>query len=217
MRKTRWLVAGLLCAALVPVAASAQRARSFEDSWFWGVKGGVSTSAPTFGDTEASATYGIEWLITRRHGALYVSLDESRVSTTSAVFDPTIESQFRLVGVEKLRRVSAAALAFPKAFGRFRPYAGIGLAVSVIGDAYPLVGPEETDVDEVVWDRIDERSSQANFLLMGGGQFQISRLSVFAQASMVPSSNRFLLNDSPLGFFEAGIRYNFTSSRGGLR
>ncbi|MDQ3082495.1 MAG: hypothetical protein M3R07_09815 [Gemmatimonadota bacterium] len=217
MRKTRWLLAGLMCAALVPAVASAQRTREFEDSWFWGVKAGVSTFAPTFGDMESSASYGADWLITRRRGALYVALDESRVSTTSAVFDPAFDGEFRPVGVEKLRRLSVAALAFPISIGRFRPYAGLGLAVSAIADAYPLAGPEELEVDEVVWDRVDERKSQANILLMGGAQMQVRKFALFAQASMVPSNDRFLLNDSALGFFEAGVRYNFSGSREGLR
>src|SRR5688500_17714506 len=181
MRKTRWLLAGLMCAALVPAVASAQRTREFEDSWFWGVKGGVSTFAPTFGDSETSATYGADWLITRRRGALYISLDEARVSTTSFIFDPSVEDGFRPVEVDKMRRVSAAALVFPRSFGRFRPYAGLGLAVSVIGDAYPLATAEEGELDDLVWERVDDRSSQANFLLMAGGQFQIRKLAVFAQ------------------------------------
>ena len=217
MRKTRWLFVGLLCLGVVPAAASAQRTREFEDSWFWGVKAGVSTFAPTFGDTETSATYGGEWLITRRRGALYVAVDEANVSTTSAVFDPSFEGSFRPVGVEKLRRISFAALAFPKSFGRFRPYAGLGLAVNVIGDAYPLVAADDETVDELVYDRIDERSSQAGFLLMGGGQVQFRKLAIFAQATMVPRNSRFLLNDNALGFFEAGLRYNFSGSREGLR
>ena len=217
MRKTRLFFAGLMCAAFVPGAASAQRTREFEDSWFWGVKGGVSTFAPTFGDSETSATYGADWLITRRRGALYISLDEARVNTISAVFDPTAEDEIRAVGVEKLRRISAAALVFPRSFGRFRPYAGLGLAVSVIGDAYPIAGAEEGTVDDLVWDRVDDRSSQANFLLMGGGQMQFGKMAVFAQASMSPTNRSFLLNDSALGYFEAGIRYNFSGSREGIR
>ena len=206
-----------MCAALVPAVASAQRTREFEDSWFWGVKGGVSTSTPTFGDSEASATYGADWLITRRRGALYISLDEARVNTISAVFDPTVDGEFRAVEVDKMRRISAAALVFPKSFGRFRPYAGLGLAVSVIGDAYPLATAEEEVLDDLVWDRVDDRSSQANFLLMGGGQFHFRKLAVFAQASMSPSNRSFLLNDAPLGYFEAGLRYNFSGSREGIR
>ncbi|MDQ3243936.1 MAG: hypothetical protein M3Q09_09430 [Gemmatimonadota bacterium] len=54
MRKTSWIFARLMCAALVPAVADAQRMRDFEDSWFWGVKAGVSTFSPTLGDSEAS-------------------------------------------------------------------------------------------------------------------------------------------------------------------
>lgn len=217
MRKTQWLMAGLLCAALVPAAASAQRTRDFEDSWFWGVKGGVSTFSPTLGDSETSATYGIEWLITRTRGALYVALDEANVSALSAVFDPTADGSFRSVQVDKLRRVSAAALVFPRKFGRFRPYAGIGFTLNVVGDAYPLVTADETSVDDAVWERVEDRKSQAAFLGMGGVQMQFNKLAFFAQASLAPSNSRFLLNDSSLGFFEGGIRYNFSGAREGIR
>ena len=133
------------------------------------------------------------------------------------MFDPSFDGGFRPVGVDKLRRVSVAALAFPRAFGKFRPYGGLGLAVTVIGDAYPLVAEEDEQVDELVYDRIDDRSTQVGVLLMGGGQLQFRKLAVFAQASMVPSNDRFLLNRRSLGFFEGGLRYNFGSSREGLK
>ena len=105
MRMTRVFVAGLLCAALVPATGSAQRVRDFEDSWFWGVKGGVSAYSPTLGDSETAATFGAEWLITRTHGALYVSVDQANIEATSAVFDPTADGSVRSVAVDKLRRV----------------------------------------------------------------------------------------------------------------
>lgn len=217
----RWVLAGLLAAALAaafaPADASAQRMRDFEDSWFWGVKGGVTTFAPTFGESETSATLGAEWLITRRQGALYAAIDQANVSTESFVFDPSFEGDFRPVGVEKLRRVSVAALAFPRAFGRFRPYGGLGFAVNVIGDAYPLVAAEDEQVDELVYDRIDDRSTQIGVLLMAGGQLQVRKLAIFAQASVVPSNDRFLLDRRSLGFFEGGLRYNFGTSREGLK
>jgi hypothetical protein len=217
MRKTRWLIAGLLSAAIVPAVASAQRVREFEDSWFWGAKAGVSTFAPTFGNNESSLTYGGDWLITRRRAALYVSFDESNITTTSAVFDPSFEGGFRPVALDNVHRISAAALAFPKAFGRLRPYAGLGFALSIIGDAVPFIADDEENVDDVVFDRVDERSSQANFLLMGGAQVQFGKLAFFGQASMVPASSRFLLNDNPMGYFEFGLRYNVSGAREGLR
>jgi len=216
MRMTRLFVAGVFTAALFPAIASAQRVRDFEDSWFWGVKGGVSTYSPVYGDYENAATFGAEWLITRTHGALYVSVDQANIETHSFVFDPTAEGSARSVGVEKLRRVGFAALAFPKRFGRFRPYAGLGLSINLIGDAYPYVGENETEVDDAVYERIDDRKSQAAFLGMGGVQAGFGRAAVFGQASFIPANNRFLLDEN-LMFFEAGVRYNFGGAREGIR
>jgi hypothetical protein len=213
---TRVFVAGLLCAALVPATGSAQRVRNFEDSWFWGVKGGVSAYSPTLGDSETAATFGAEWLITRTHGALYVSVDQANIEATSAVFDPTADGSVRSVAVDKLRRVGFAALAFPKQFGRFRPYAGLGLSIDLIGDAVPLVSGNETSVDDAVYERIDDRKSQAALLGMGGVQAQVGRAAVFGQASFIPANKKFLLDDS-MTFFEFGVRYNFGGAREGIR
>jgi hypothetical protein len=216
MRMTRLFVTGLVLAALVPATASAQRTRDFEDSWFWGLKGGVSTFSPTYGSSQTAATYGAEWLITRTHGALYVSVDQANLNTRSAVFDPTAENSIRSVGIEKLRRVGFAALAFPKRFGQLRPYAGLGLTVALVSDAYPILAVDETEVDEGVYQRIDDRRSQAALLVMGGVQAQLNRVSVFGQASYVPANSDFLLTEG-LGFFEFGVRYNIGHAREGIR
>ena len=216
MRMTRWFVAGLVSAALIPASASAQRVKDFEDSWFWGVKGGVSTYTPVyFNDAETGATYGAEWLITRTRGALYVSVDQTNVNAISAVLDGA-DGSVRPVEVDKLRRIGFAALAFPKRFGKFRPYGGIGLAISQISGATPLLTADEEDVDESVYDRIDERKSQSSFLAMGGLQMQLGKAAVFGQASYIPVNSRFLLDDG-IGFFEFGVRYNFGSAREGIR
>lgn len=190
--------------------------RDFEDSWFWGVKAGVSTFSPTLGSTEATATYGAEWFITRTRGGLYVSADESNLSSTSVVFDPSADGSFRSVRVRKLRRIGVAALAFPWKFHNLRPYAGVGLMMNVIGDATPELSVTETTVGDAVIQRVDDRRSQSALLGMAGAQLQLGKLAVFGQASVAPTSANFLLNNSVLGFYEAGIRYNFSSSREGV-
>lgn len=195
----------------------AQQGRFFDDSWFWGVKAGVSTFTPTLGESETAPTIGAEWLITRSRGGLYVSLDHVDLDATSAVFDPGAEGSVRSVEVRNLRRIGVAALAFPKRFGRVRPYAGIGLSLNVIGEANPLLDSEDDAIDDAVYERTDDRRSQAGFLGMAGAQVQFSRLAVFGQASVVPGNSRFLLNDRALGFFEAGVRYNLSGSREGVR
>jgi hypothetical protein len=216
MRKTSWLIATLFAAAVAPSVTSAQSAKDFDDSWFWGVKAGVSTFSPTLGSTHSTASYGAEWLITRTRAGLYVSYDEANVSTVSAVFDPSADNGFRPVSVDKMHRVSFAALAFPWTFGKARPYAGLGLTLNVIGSATPQLGASESEVSGDVAARIDDRRSQSALLAMGGVQVQFTRLAVFGQASVAPASSNFLLNNSALGFFEAGVRYNFGSAREGL-
>lgn len=217
MRKTSWLIAALFTAVVAPSVTSAQSAKDFDDSWFWGVKAGVSTFSPTLGSTHSTASYGADWLITRTRAGLYVAYDEANVSTVSAVFDPTADNGFRAVSVDKMHRISFAALAFPWTYGRFRPYAGIGLTLNVIGSATPQLGASESDVGGDVVARIDDRRSQSALLGMGGVQAQFGRLAVFGQASVAPASANFLLNNSALGFFEGGVRYNFGSSREGIR
>src|SRR5512138_3828123 len=172
MRMTRLFFAGLVSAALVPATVSAQRTRDFEDSWFWGVKGGVSTYSASYGGNDTAPTFGVEWLITRTHGALYVSFDQANIDAMSAVFDPTADGSARAVEVEHLRRVGFAALAFPKQFGNVRPYAGLGLTIDLIGKAYPVLTADESSVDDAVYQRIDDRKSQAAVLGMGGVQVQ---------------------------------------------
>ncbi len=216
MRKTCLLIAALVTAALAPSVTSAQSIQDFDDSWFWGVKAGVSTFSPTLGSTHSTATYGAEWLITRSHGGLYLSFDESNLSATSAVFDPTADQGFRAVNVSRMHSIGFAALAFPWQFGRIRPYAGLGLTVNVIGEATPILASSETSVDAAVIQRIDDRRSQAALLGMGGVQVQFHKLAIFGQASVAPSSSNFLLNNSSLGFFEGGVRYNFGGAREGL-
>ncbi|MEP6507490.1 MAG: hypothetical protein ABJC63_04620 [Gemmatimonadales bacterium] len=150
MRKTSLITAALFAAALAPSASSAQSMREFNDSWFWGVKAGVSTFSPTLGSTHSTASYGADWLITRTRGGLYVSFDEANLSAMSAVFDPTADESFRQVRVSRLHRIGFAALAFPWQFGRVRPYAGLGLTVNVIGSATPQLSAAETSLDDCV-------------------------------------------------------------------
>jgi len=217
MRTMRLFFAGLVSAVSLAGSASAQHARFFDDGWFWGVKSGVATFSPTLGGNETAATYGAEWLITRSHGALYVSFDESNVSTVSAVLDASTSDGFRPVSVDKMRRIGVAALVFPKRFGRVRPYAGLGLSMGLVGNASPMVSGSGDNVDDAVFDRIEERRSQVGVLAMAGAQVQFERLAFFGQASVVPGQSNFLLGNNVLGFFEAGVRYNFGSSRDGAR
>src|SRR3954471_6884419 len=82
------VLAVITLVALHASAAAAQPTRHFKDSWFWGVKGGAMgfqvASDPTpdnpierFWGGPVAPLVGLDWMITRTNGGLYVSYDHS--------------------------------------------------------------------------------------------------------------------------------------------
>jgi hypothetical protein len=211
MQKLRAVAMALATMTVVSASGNAQEMRNFDNSWFWGVKSGINTfSAPGHGNT-STVDLGIDWLITRTKGGLYVSADQSIFKRDVDVFDQASNNGERTVQVSDMRRVTVAALAFPKHFGGITPYAGIGYTIAVLGDARIRVDSTDTFPSNSFIDQVDERRSRSAVLGMVGIQIQTKRFAIFAQESMLPSNSNFLFS-SVLSFFEFGIRYNFGSS-----
>ena len=216
MRSIRTLTAGLAWAALVPALAGAQTApqklRSFTDSWYWGAKGGVSMFGAVAEDINAP-TVGGEWLITRTRVAMYVSVEQAFFDTQGAVFDASSPGSARIVDIKDSRRYNAQLFAFPKRYGAFRPYAGLGFALISIRDAQPegtFVSPASQDS---VLSMVNDASSRTTPVFTLGGQFDFQRSAVFVQATAMPTKNRFLINGkSSTYLLEAGLRYNLTDA-----
>ena len=216
MRSIRTLTAGLACAALLPAVAAAQAApktiRSFTDSWYWGAKGGVSMFGATAEDISAP-TFGGEWLITRTRVAMYVSVEQSFFDTQGAVFDATSAGSARIVDIKDSRRYNMQLFAFPKRYGAFRPYAGLGFALLSIRDVAPEGTFASTASQDTVLSDINASSSRTTPVFTLGGQFDFSRAAVFVQGSAMPTRNRFLINGKPNTYLiEAGLRYNLTDA-----
>ena len=216
MRSIRTLTAGLACAALWPAVAAAQgtpkAVRSFTDSWYWGAKGGVSMFGSATEDISAP-TVGGEWLITRTRVAMYVSVEQSFFNTQGAVFDGTSAGSERMVDIQDSRRYNMQLFAFPKQYGAFRPYAGLGFSLISIRD----VAPEGTFVSaasqDTVLRSINASSSRTTPVFTLGGQFDFQRAAVFVQGSAMATRNRFLINGKPTTYLiEAGLRYNLTDA-----
>ncbi|MEA2705750.1 MAG: hypothetical protein QOH22_538, partial [Gemmatimonadaceae bacterium] len=187
--------------------------RNFDNSWFWGFKSGINTfSAPGHGNT-STVDLGIDWLITRSKGGLYVSGNQSIFKRDVDVFDPASSTGQRKVQVSDLRRISFAALAFPKHFGGVTPYGGIGYTIAVLGDARVYVDTlaGNPPPNNAFFDRVDQSRSRGAVFGMGGVQIQTKRAAIFAQETMLPSNGQFMF-PSVLSFFEFGVRYNFGSS-----
>ena len=211
MQKIRAVAVALVATFVVAGSANAQGRRNFDDSWFWGFKSGINNfSAPGSGNT-SSVDLGIDWLITRTKGGLYVSANQSVFERDLQVVDPTSNSGQRTVRVNDLRRITLAGVAFPKHFGGITPYAGLGYSIVVLGDARIFVDTANTFPNNQFFDAVDNARSRGTVIGMGGVQIQLKRMAIFAQESLVPSNRSFLFS-SVLSFFEFGIRYNFGSS-----
>ena len=211
MQKLRAVAVAVVATLVVSASASAQEMRNFDNSWFWGFKSGVNTfAAPGHGNT-STVDLGVDWLITRTRGGLYVSANQSIFTRNVDMFDPASRTSQRTVQVKDLRRISFAALAFPKHFGGITPYAGVGYTIAVLGDARVFVDSANTFPNNAFLDKVDAARSRGAVFGIGGIQIQTKRAAIFAQETMLPSNAQFMF-PSVLSFFEFGVRYNFGSS-----
>ena len=209
MQKLRAVGVAIVATLVVSAGANAQGMRNFDDSWFWGFKSGINTfSVPGHGNT-STVDLGIDWLITRSKGGLYVSGNQSIFERDLTVFDP--ESGDRTVRVNDLRRISIAAVVFPKHFGGITPYGGLGYTLAVLGDARVFVDSASNFPSNSFLDQVENQRSRSAVMALAGVQIQLRRAAVFAQETILPSNPSFLF-PSVLNFFEFGIRLNFGSS-----
>ena len=210
MQKLRAVAVALVATIVVSSSASAQM-RNFDNSWFWGFKSGINTfSVPGHGNT-STVDLGIDWLITRTRGGLYVSANQSIFERDLEFLDPTSLTGQRTIRVNDMRRISLAGVAFPKHFGAITPYAGLGFTLAVFGDARVLVDSANTFPNNSFLDEIEKERSRSAVMGLAGVQIQTKRAAIFAQETMLPSNTSFLFR-SVLSFFEFGVRYNFGSS-----
>jgi hypothetical protein len=212
MQKLRAVGVAIVATLVVSASANAQEMRNFDNSWFWGFKSGVNTYyAPGHGNT-STVDLGVDWLITRTKGGLYVSGNQSIFKRNVDVFDPASKTgQQRTVQVSDLRRITFAALAFPKHFGGITPYAGLGYTLAVLGDARVFVDSTNTFPSNAFLDGVDQLRSRSAVLGMAGIQIQTKRAAIFGQETLLPSNPNFLF-PSVLSFFEFGVRYNLGRS-----
>ncbi len=210
MQKLRAVAVALVATIVVSSSASAQM-RNFDNSWFWGFKSGINTfSVPGHGNT-STVDLGIDWLITRTRGGLYVSANQSIFERDLEFLDPTSLTGQRTIRVNDMRRISLAGVAFPKHFGAITPYAGLGFTIAVLGDARVFVDSANTFPNNSFLDELEKERSRSAVMGLAGVQIQTKRAAIFAQETMLPSNTSFLFR-SVLSFFEFGVRYNFGSS-----
>jgi len=196
---------------VVSASANAQEMKHFDNSWFWGFKSGINSFAvPGHGNT-STVDLGVDWVITRTRGGLYVSANQSVFERDLEFLDPTSNTGQRTVRVNDMRRITVAGLAFPKHFGGITPYAGLGFMIAVLGDTRVFVDGANSFPTNSLLDVLYRERSRSTAMVMGGVQIQTKRAAIFGQETLIPSNNSFLFR-SVLNFFEFGIRINFGSS-----
>jgi len=192
-------------------SARAQDARLFDNSWFWGIHGGAALVGDATGGTSAHGAMGADWLITRHAGGLYASYDQASFSGVSSIADSSAAGGNRLVDVHNLRTVSIGAVAFPFHVDEFRPYGGLGFALSEVGSA--TARPDSTGAapSATAAQNVQNARSRVAVFAMGGVQWQIQRAALYGQVEFLPGASDFLLTRR-MTMLTAGVRYNFGSS-----
>jgi hypothetical protein len=228
MRRICSLGIAIALVGLLPQLGHAQQGRHFENAWFWGLKGGAMvyqmgdawlvTDNAIFragsGDNRSAGTLGLDWLVTRRRGGVYLSYDHGFMNRTIVLARPvgsdTTATAFEL---RNLRKVVVAGMVFPPRLRWVQPYAGFGGAMLQVATADPVT--LFTTEDAVAYDQmITEHRTQITPVFILGGQTETPYFSVFAQGSAIPTHDRSFLKSSGAFTFalEFGVRYNIGSS-----
>ena len=207
MRMYRRLAVVLSMLAALPSLSSAQAVRNFEDSWFWGIKGGGMTYWTNRVAHATAPLAGADWLITRSRYGMYVALDQAFFTSNATVVAGQAASE--PVRIKDNRRATLAITGFPKSFRGVRPYVGLGVAVNWLQQSN-FVNATPSDTAIVI---NEDARSAATALAMLGAQMQVGRFAVFGQGSYVPTARSFLLGGNEMYVFEGGVRINIGSSR----
>lgn len=227
------LLAATALAVLAPATSRAQGSRPFADSWYWGAKAGTMTFWTPLVNHAVAPLGGIEWLITKRRAALYLS-GEQVFFTENSIFpvynrDPDNAASYSadsiglvpvgegVVRMHNMRRFSAMLLAFPVDLGGLRPYAGVGFSLNAIRGAAItdlFITPSPGQCCAVL-PSLHATQTSTSAVFMGGLQGQVGRAVLFGQGQIIPSNRRFLFTPRSTFVLEGGVRYNVGSAREG--
>lgn len=239
MRLIRRFATGLalLAVPMLPTVGHAQSDAQFDNSWFWGLNGGSMVYWTSQVSHAAAPTIGLDWLITRRHYALMVGLDQTfftghNLSYTEVgrYYADTTFTTYQDIAygatatVHNSRHLEAALLAFPWS-GRVRPYIGGGISANfvegtIMTSAAPTYGSADQWFPTYYQDTYrDQAANWITPLIVLGVQAQvIGRLWLYGQAKLFPTSapqgNPQFFTNQGFFMFQAGLRINALSSIG---
>ncbi len=205
--------------ALLAQPSAAQAGRQFKDAWFWGAKGGALVYSSNYSTDGAVAPLaGIDWMITRTYGGLYVSVDQSFFSTQGSFKEVGLTGlQDRVVTLNNLQRISAAIVGFPMQSPTLHPYVGLGAGMNRIGSVGSTTPFDNAAQLNAAADSVQSKRVAFAPFLLAGVQKRLPMFSVFVHGTGTFLHNDFFLhNPRPkVGIqytIEAGVRYNVGTS-----
>jgi opacity protein-like surface antigen len=216
MRTIRGLAIAVAALALAPQAGDAQLGRRFENAWFWGFKGGTLIYSTVAAANRAAPVFGAEWLITRRYGGLYVSVDHGVLTEEAQYINADLLPDTSIADMElkDARRYNMAAMLFPDIGRWVRPYVGLGASLTQVARATNRNTYSSQDEELSTEGLISDYKAALSPLTMVGVQLRLPLVSAFAQATAMATPQRFFLRGSNTFTYslEAGLRYNVGSS-----
>lgn len=218
MRTVRALTTTLALVVLLPGLGAAQSSKPFKDAWFWGVKGGGlaygDQSSGLSSSYKQAPTAGVDWMITRTHGGLYVSYTQAFLTAKQYIVATASDTVPREVDLNGLRRFDVAAMVFPGDNPRLRPYVGLGFSLKQVATATPQGSFQSQDDYNATQSLIQEYRTGFSPLVILGSQFRVRGVSAFLQGTASSAQkNMFLYNQKSWHFgYEIGVRYNIGSS-----
>jgi hypothetical protein len=218
MPTIRGLAIAIAALALVPQVGSAQLGRRFENAWFWGAKGGMLVYSTVNVSNAVAPVFGAEWVITRRHGGLYVSVDHGLMTEQAQYLNAAMLPDTSIMDMElkDIRRYNMAAMVFPDMGRWIRPYVGLGASLTQVSRATnrtPYDSPDEELITEWL---ISEYKATLSPMSIVGVQLRLPLASIFGQATAMQTPQQFFLRgeNSFTYSLEVGVRYNVGSSIG---
>ncbi|MEO6878000.1 MAG: hypothetical protein ABI205_05925, partial [Gemmatimonadaceae bacterium] len=174
MRTIRALTIATVIAVILPSIAAAQNGRQFKDAWFWGLKAGSLTLADSSRSYRQAPMVGVDWMITRSHGGLYVSGAQSFFTRhVITLRDPVagLDSGYRTIDLKNMRRLDVAVMGFPGEHLRFHPYVGAGFTLAQVASAQPEGPFSNVDQVNAAAQLIQVQRTAVAPMLIGGGQY----------------------------------------------
>lgn len=213
MRLLRALTVATGFVLVLSQQSSAQGTTQFKDAWFWGLKAGATSYSSATTSNGGAPLIGGEWLITRTNGGLYLSLDQAFIKTTGTFRDRDSLSvpYDRLVGLNNLRRFTAAGMVFPAQTRNLHPYVGAGFVLNQVGGVALTGSPTAISNDS-----ISAKKTAFSPIFLGGVQARFKPASLFVQGTASPAQHTFFYSTTStnqLSFsLEFGVRYNVGTS-----